>query len=480
MASVDTNLVAALGAGSGVDVKALAKGLTDAERVPRQNAIQEKLDRQEARISGYSALMAGLNNFKTAVDQFDSTTDFAQVQVKNSAPGAVAVTTNSLVSPGLHSISVTKLAQAQRSVTAGFDNITASLNGGQAFSLTIRIGPTGSQTAHTIAIPQESTNLSAVANAINDEGIGVSAQVLDTGDTSNNGANRYRLVLTGQTGESKQFSMTTTGADGDPLALTTGVGQEASDAAFTVNGVALKRSSNTIADVIPGATLDLLSTTSSAATLQFTRDSSGVKDKMKALVKAYNDLVSDLKILTGPKSDDEADVFSGSLKGDSTVRTILSQIRTEFFGQSQTKGSNIASLRDLGVSVDKEGVVTLDEAALDTAVGANFEQVVTALSGRQSVTENGAPVIKKGLAASLSTRLRDFMSPTGIIVSQSNNAETQVTKHEDELKTLETRMEAVLARYTKQFASMESLVGQLTSMRESLKSQFEAMLNQGK
>jgi flagellar hook-associated protein 2 len=212
-----------------------------------------------------------------------------------------------LVSPGLHSIAVTKLAQAQRSVTAGFDNITASLNGGQAFSLTIRIGPTGSQTAHTIAIPQESTNLSAVANAINNEAIGVSAQVLDTGDTSNNGANRYRLVLTGQTGESKQFSMTTTGADGDPLALTTGVGQEASDAAFTVNGVALTRSSNTIADVIPGATLDLLSTTSSAATLQFTRDSSGVKDKMKALVKAYNDLVSDLKILTGPKSDDEAD-----------------------------------------------------------------------------------------------------------------------------------------------------------------------------
>ena len=480
MASVDTNLVAALGAGSGVDVKALAKGLTDAERVPRQNAIQEKLDRQEARISGYSALMAGLNNFKTAVDQFDSTTDFAQVQVKNSAPGAVAVTTNSLVSPGLHSISVTKLAQAQRSVTAGFDNITASLNGGQAFSLTIRIGPTGSQTAHTIAIPQESTNLSAVANAINNEAIGVSAQVLDTGDTSNNGAKRYRLVLTGQTGESKQFSMTTTGADGDRLALTTGVGQEASDAAFTVNGVALTRSSNTIADVIPGTTLDLLSTTSSAATLQFTRDSSGVKDKMKALVKAYNDLVSDLKILTGPKSDDEADVFSGSLKGDSTVRTILSQIRTEFFGQSQTKGSNIASLRDLGVSVDKEGVVTLDEGALDTAVGANFEQVVTALSGRQSVTENGAPVIKKGLAASLSTRLRDFMSPTGIIVSQSNNAETQVTKHEGELKTLETRMEAVLARYTKQFASMESLVGQMTSMRENLKSQFEAMLNQGK
>ena len=37
-----------------------------------------------------------------------------------------------------------------------------------------------------------------------------------------------------------------------------------------------------------------------------------------------------------------------------------------------------------------------------------------------------------------------------------------------------------LERYTKQFAAMESIVGQLTSMRENLKSQFEAMLNTGK
>lgn len=478
MASVDTNLVSALGAGSGVDVKALAKGLTDAERVPRETAIQDKIDRQEARISGYSALMAGLSNFKAAVDEFDSTTDFAQVQVKNSAPSAVTVTTNSLVSPGLHSIEVSQLARAQRSATTGgFDNVTSTLNSGEAFSLTITIGPTGSQTAHTIAIPQESTNLSAVANAINNQGIGVSAQVLDTGVA---GSTRYKLVLTGQMGLANQFSVSNTMTDPSPLAFTTATGQEASDASFKVNGVDLTRSSNTIADVIPGATIDLLSTTSSAATLQFTRDSSGVKDKMKALVQAYNDLVSDLGILTGPKSEDEEDVYSGSLKGDSTVRTILSQIRNEFFGESQTKGSNISTLRDLGVSVDKEGIVTLNEAALDTAVGSYYEQVVTALSGRQSVTVDGESVIKKGLAASLSTRLRDFMSPTGIIVSQSNNAESQVTKHEDELQELEERMEVVLARYTKQFAAMESLVGQLTAMRESLKSQFEAMLNQGK
>ena len=51
--AVDNNLITALGAGSGVDIKALAQGLTDAEKVPKQNAIQSKIDKSEAKISGY-------------------------------------------------------------------------------------------------------------------------------------------------------------------------------------------------------------------------------------------------------------------------------------------------------------------------------------------------------------------------------------------------------------------------------------------
>ena len=67
-----------------------------------------------------------------------------------------------------------------------------------------------------------------------------------------------------------------------------------------------------------------------------------------------------------------------------------------------------------------------------------------------------------------------------LILSQSSSAENQVSRYEEQLEKLETRMEGILERYTKQFAAMESIVGQLTSMRENLKSQFEAMLNTGK
>ena len=472
--AVDTNLITALGAGSGVDVKALAKSLVEAERAPKQQAIHSKIDKSEAKISGYSAMMAALDIFKQQVDGLDSVTDFAAVDIRNSNPLAVQVSTNSLASPGAHTISITSLAQAQRSVGDGFDNVTAQVNGGNAFTLSLTVAGE----ATDIEISAADTNASAVVNAINQAGAGVSAQLLDTGVEG--AADRYKIVLTGQTGASNAFSVSTDAADTSGLNFTTPTGQDAADAAVTVNGVAISRSTNTIDDVIPGMTFDLLGPTTGAVAVQLNRDSSGVKERVQSLVTAYNSMVSDFGILTGPASEDEEDIYSGSLRGDSTVRSVLSQMRQVFFGESETAGESITSLRDMGVSVDKDGVVTLDEAALDEALTTHFEEVVSALAGRTTTEVDGETVIQQGLGAEMAARLRALMGPTGIILSQSTSAESQVGRYEEQLEKLETRMEGILERYTKQFAAMESIVGQLTSMRENLKSQFEAMLNTGK
>ena len=457
-----------------MDVKALAKSLVEAERAPKQQAIQSKIDKSEAKISGYSAMMAALDIFKQQVDGLDSVTDFAAVDIRNSNPLAVQVSTNSLASPGAHTISITSLAQAQRSVGDGFDNVTAQVNGGNAFTLSLTVAGE----ATDIEISAADTNASAVVNAINQAGAGVSAQLLDTGVEG--AADRYKIVLTGQTGASNAFSVSTDAADTSGLNFTTPTGQDAADAAVTVNGVAISRSTNTIDDVIPGMTFDLLGPTTGAVAVQLNRDSSGVKERVQSLVTAYNSMVSDFGILTGPASEDEEDIYSGSLRGDSTVRSVLSQMRQVFFGESETAGESITSLRDMGVSVDKDGVVTLDEAALDEALTTHFEEVVSALAGRTTTEVDGETVIQQGLGAEMAARLRALMGPTGIILSQSTSAESQVGRYEEQLEKLETRMEGILERYTKQFAAMESIVGQLTSMRENLKSQFEAMLNTGK
>jgi flagellar hook-associated protein 2 len=471
--AADTNLITALGAGSGVDIKALAKGLTDAEKAPKQQAIQSKIDKSEAKISGYSAMMAGLDIFKQAVDGIDSTTDFASTAVRNSNTAAFTASTTSLASPASHSISVHRLARAQISNSdTGFSNVTAPISLG-----TLRITRGGEN--FDIEISAANANLSAVASAITASDARVTAQVIDTsGDDYADQTNRFRLVLTGPLGEANDFSVDTSGlVDPSQLLFSTPF-QTAEDASLTVNGVTVTRTSNTINDVVPGLTLDLQATTSSAASVVITRDGSALKGRMQALVQAYNDLVSDFKILTGPKSDDEEDVFSGSLRGDSAPRAVLAQIRDVLFGTSEIETSTVKTFRDLGVSVNKDGVVALDEATLDAAIANNFTDVVSALAGRATTVDaNGVTVSTRGLGVKLAAKVRDLMGPSGVILSQSSSVESQVRRYKEQLETLEGRMEKILARYTKQFAAMESIVGQISAMRENLKGQFEALSN---
>lgn len=475
--AVDNNLITALGAGSGVDIKALAQGLTDAEKVPKQNAIQSKIDKSEAKISGYSAMMAGLNIFKKALEGIDSTTDFASTSVRSSNSTAFTVASTSLASPGSHSVSVNTLASAQRSISVGgFENITSVLNedadgNPQAFKIYIN--------GEDIEIDADSTNLSSVASAITASEVasdaGVTAQVIDTGVV---GATRYKLVLTGQTGSSNSFTVGTSLMNQSELAFPDPPDQSATDASLTVNGVSITRSTNTIDDVITGVTFDLQTTTSSAATVVVSQDGTGLKTKIESIVEAYNDLVSDFAILTGPKSDDEEDIFSGSLRGDSAPRMVLSQIREVLFGSSEIETDTVNSFRDLGVTVDKSGVLTLDSATLEAAISNNFDDVVSALASRASTTNsNGDTVITRGLGVELLATVNTLMGTSGAIYNQSSSAESQVARYKEQLETLEERMEVIKARYLRQFAAMESIVGQISATREGLKGQFEALAN---
>jgi flagellar hook-associated protein 2 len=93
------------------------------------------------------------------------------------------------------------------------------------------------------------------------------------------------------------------------------------------------------------------------------------------------------------------------------------------------------------------------------------------------VDANGVTVSTRGLGVKLAAKVRDLMGPSGVILSQSSSAESQVRRYKEQLETLEGRMEKILARYTKQFAAMESIVGQISAMRENLKGQFEALSN---
>ncbi|MFN5100535.1 MAG: flagellar filament capping protein FliD [Burkholderiaceae bacterium] len=569
-----SDLLTKLGAGSGTNTKTLAESLVEVERKPRADALNARITKSENRISGLSAAMLNLDTIKKAFQTLDDPSDFNALNIDNSNSAAFTAKAVGVASTGNHSVEVLALASAQRNSSAGFAAASDPLNGGRAFSLQLALN---GGTPSTIRVPAANSTPAGMVSAINSAKLGVTAQLVNTNDGS---AKPFKIIVTGSSGASNQFTLTSddgTGigeqqnltfgpatasgkivvagvevdvaagdsayivagkvklamdansfitanpgrsttvnndgslsinfaaSDGDVAApswgdtggtgvtanyvtsrnfaagaTVTGVSfgtrlANAADAELRVNGLTLKRSSNTVTDAIPGLTLNLQGTTPSAATLALSRDPSKLKEKVQALVKSYNDTMSDFAILSGPKNKkDETDVYSGSLQNDSTLSNLKIQLRSLFTGNSSTPGGSVQALRDLGVSIQKDGTLAIDEKKLDSALADNYTEIVTMMTADRENKSNFG-VSKRGLAGDAVKRLNDLMGTSGLLMSQTESSQRQIKRYETDLANLEKRMEILLARYTQQFSIMDDIVGNSNSMRTYLKNQFAAM-----
>jgi flagellar hook-associated protein 2 len=289
-------------------------------------------------------------------------------------------------------------------------------------------------------------------------------------------------MLTGQPGSTNAFSLTSSisaiGFDTDSVTTDGDAAstlQKASDALVTVDGVSYTRSSNKITDIVPGVTFNLLTTTSGAASIQLDRDTATLKTKLQDMITAYNDVHSFVKMATDPKSSDKD--FGASLAGNTAVKGIHSKLKQMIFGTaSGTSNTNIKGLRDLGVKMQDDGTLTLDEKTFTTNSTAHYDEAVQMLSGTTGMS-NEFGVTRKGVATDMSSWLTTTMSASGALLQNSQSAEKKISSYQAQLATLETRMASLLKRYNSQFSAMESIVGRTKSMQTSLTSTFEGMMN---
>ena len=590
-----TDAISALGAGSGVDVKALATSLVDAEKAPRKTAIDAKIKKSESGISGYAALKFVLGDLKTAFSNIKDQSAFNTVIPRVSQASAMSVTASATASAGSHTVSVTNLAKAQRSVSdaAGFATPVTTLNNGEAFSLMLKKGveptptkvyaagvaadptanpavigspsistvtfkamnkgdtvtlngmtltankalsktdvgdmfanlasgqtdtqtnntnlaaygtfsgtfaagyssgaaasgvltltatanganadiaaPTSSQPSTTIAIAANATSPAGMVAAINASNNGISAQLVNTG----NAAAPYRIMLTGATGENNAFSITSQTNAGGPVANVNFGSrlQVAEDAVLSVDGMAMTSSSNRITDAIAGTTLELFTTTTGAANLDFSRDTSSIKTKVQALVTAFNDANSMLGVVSDPKSTVET--YGATLVGNSIVNSVRNQMRSLITSDSNSPSGGLTALRDIGLSINKTGDLELDATKLDSALTNKYDNVVTLLTSNRE-KQSTYSVLPSGAAGEAVKKLTALLDTAAPLSSQSNNLTTKITSYKKELATLDTRMTELLARYNKQFAAMESMVGQTKSLQTNLKSTFDGMMS---
>jgi flagellar hook-associated protein 2 len=524
-----TNIVNTLGAGSGIDIKSLAESLVEAERAPRKQRIDDKIAKSEAKISGYGAVKYALSTLKSAFEKINDASDFSSITAKASQSSAFSATASALAKGGTFNVQVDHLAKAQRSESVKFAARNTPLNGGATFDLNLTVS---GQAIDPISVT--SMTPAGIASAINGAKVGVTAQLIDTGSG-------FQLVMTGQEGLANSFSITGSAhiptanvpsvtsvsndnlqvsADSDASAvvvsyipdgeteatqislekvdglwvlpsgqsipldatltlegqrpLTFGTNQSAQNSQISINGLTVVRPSNRINDVIDGVTLDLYAPTVNEARLDLTRDTTDIKQSIQNLVVAYNDFQDSIKILGDRKS--EIEEFGGALAGDNLLNAIQSQVRSLLTTASTTPGETVKAARHVGLSIDRLGVLKLDEGKLDASLQDHFEEVVNMFSAgtnNKSVFSD----VPAGLAGRAVKTLDEMMRSTGLLTQQTNTAKSKIESYKAELSKLEERMEKLLTRYTNQFSVMESIVGESTSMRSSLKSSFAAMLS---
>jgi flagellar hook-associated protein 2 len=190
--------------------------LVDAEKLPLKNAIDAKIAKSEAAISGYSAIMFMLNDLNTAIADLKDTSDFNNLNVTGGESTAFSLTASDQSEVGSHRIRVNSLFQEQVSISDAFASETVSINGNQSFNMTLTLG--GVATPVTVS-PNGSGEITPaeIVSAINAAQAGVSAKLVNTGTSVNPS---FRMVLTGEAGSDQAFSLDVVNSTSAPSAST--------------------------------------------------------------------------------------------------------------------------------------------------------------------------------------------------------------------------------------------------------------------
>ena len=361
------------GLASGLDTSSMISELVKLERLPitRFQARQSELTKVD---NAWGTVNTKLSALRSAVDKLRKPEAFdGFVSSTSSDDTAAGVTVTGAAAPGGLSFTITQLAKAHQFAFAELDAPSASLWSGAAETLSITKGGTTYDLTTTA-----STTLQSLAADINKLDAGLSAQVVQTTP------GKHRLVVSSsETGTANAATITSA-----PAALGSKTDlQAASDAVLDLGGgMTVSRSSNTITDLVNGVTVQL-KRAGAPVTITTSRDKDAATKAVKEMVDALNGVLTTVKDLT--KYNPETKV-AGVLQGNGTARQLANDLRAEVSATIADLTGSYTTASSVGISLTRDGLVTLDETKLRTALDTNFTAVADLFNHRSGSTTDGA------------------------------------------------------------------------------------------
>lgn len=447
------------GLGSGLDINGIITKLMQVESQPL-TALATKEAGYQAKLTAFGSLKGALSSLQSAAKTLATASTFTGRTASVSDTSVFTASADSTAIAGSYNIAVSKLAKAH--IISSSDDHSAHTF--QSGTLTITVG---SGTPVNISLTGPKT-LSEISAAINEADAGVTAAVVNDGSVN-------RLVLTSDTtglSNTIDLSAADSGGSGSTTlsALVTDIEnaplpvQAAQDAELTINGLAITRSSNTITDAITGVTLNLLkadATTPPTAKLTVAANTGAVTSAVGAFVKAYNDSIGGIKQLT---AYDAASKKASVLTGDSTARSIQSQLSSLVSASVSGIAGGISRLSDIGITVQKDGTLATDSSKLSAAL-ADPDKDVAALF---SQTDSG----NEGIAVRFNTLLTSIVGNDGLIESRTDGISATIKDIQRRGEALQLRLGQIEKRYRAQFTALDTLVASMNQTSSYLTQQL--------
>lgn len=443
------------GIGSGLNVSQIVTALMDAEKGPL-NSINKSISTDNAQISAYGSISSQISSFQSAISGLVTPSTIKATTASSSSTGVLTVSNDGTALAGEYKITNVTLASPQV--------LTSDISNTSYTSINSSIGSTGSMTISGTTITPTTYTVAGLVDAINNANIsGVSATVANLG-TSAVPDYQIRIVNSSDTAATIALSA---GNDFTGLDFTSA---DAVAGSVTINGTTISRSSNTIKDLIPGLTINLVGTGNSTITVN--QDSSSLSSKISEFVTAFNTLDKSLKDIS---SYDATAKKGAALYGDSAINSLRREIRsiiTSTLGVNATTSYN--RLSQVGINFKSDGTLSLDSTALNTAISTNFNKVAKLFSGTGDSSDSKT---LQGFAYQLNTVLADATGIDGLITNRKSSLQSDIRRLQAKADQEQLRLDDLQQMYKKQYTALDRTVASLNSMASYLTNQFDAMSN---
>lgn len=356
------SITSALGAGSGIDTAALVESLTAATKAPQQAVIDRRSQLNSARISTIASVSSAVDSFASSLQELINGGSLRK-SASVSDPTVLSASVIAGARPGATStrLSVEAVATGQ-TLTSGYFATAADPVGTGELNLATASGSV------TVRIDDSNNSLSGLAAAINGAAAGVTASIVSDADGA-------RLVLRGGVGSANAFSLSTTSTTGlERFAFSSGVAstmtaaQTAGDAILKIDGVSVRRSSNSINDLVPGVEINLLQARpGTIVTLGLTNPTANLQSSISDFVAAFNQVKQQL--------DTALSATNGPLRGNEAMVGLQRSLAKLSTMPLVTPGSGPSTLSEIGVRTNRDGTLGIDAARLSSILASNPDGV---------------------------------------------------------------------------------------------------------